>query len=166
VLIAEYFGMPTEVRQFQGQWLPLEPAEQTRLGAEDGNGELGVTAVAGDRVWDVQGKIRVRLGPLRYDQFLRYLPDRTPDAGRKAFFLLSQLVRFYVGPEFDFDVQLVLRAEDVPACELTDDPAAGPRLGWNCWLLTDRAAEPAEDALFDGDDDPKIAGVAGYGAAL
>lgn len=152
VLLAEYFGLPAEVRQFQGQWLPLEAASQTRLGAADGNCDLGLNVVAGSRVWDVQGKIRIRLGPLRYDQFLNYLPDRSPVSERKSFFLVSQLARLYAGPEFDFDVQLVLRAADVPACRLTEAKATGPRLGWNCWLLTeDRpAATDAEDAVFDG----------------
>jgi type VI secretion system protein ImpH len=119
-------------------------------------------------VWDVQGKVRIRLGPLRYEEFLEYLPDRAPVEDRKAFFLLSHVVRLYLGPEFDFDVQLILRRHDVPPCELADDAVKGPRLGWNCWLLNlDRQEEPvgptrikprpippdydAEDAVFEGD---------------
>lgn len=153
VLLAEYFGLPTEVRQFQGQWLPLEKSSQTRLGVDGGNGELGLNTVAGDRVWDVQGKFRVRLGPLRYHQFLNNLPDRSPIPARKAFFLLGQLTRLYAGPEFDFDVQLVLCAADVPPCQLTEDQATGPRLGWNCWLLNEGrpATADAEDVVFEGE---------------
>lgn len=149
-ILAGYFGLPVEVCQFQGQWLPLEEASQTRLGDEGSNGVLGENVVAGDRVWDVQGKVRVRLGPIRYAQFLEYLPDTSPVVQRKAFFLLCHVARLYLGPEFDFEVQLVLRAEDVPACRLTDDDAAGPRLGWNCWLLCAPPDVPAEDAVFGG----------------
>jgi type VI secretion system protein ImpH len=149
-LLAGYFGLPVEVRQYQGQWLPLEEASQSRLGADDGNCLLGENVVAGDRVWDVQGKVRLRIGPLRYAQFLDYLPDRSPVPERKAFFLLSHAARLYLGAEFDFDVQLVLRAADVPDCRLTDDDATGPRLGWNCWLLCAAAAADAEDAVFEG----------------
>jgi len=149
-LVAGYFGLPVEVKQFQGQWLPLEEASQSRLGEEGGNCVLGESTVAGDRVWDVQGKVRLRLGPLRYARFLDYLPDLSPVPERKAFFLLCHVARFYLGPEFDFDVQLVLRAEDVPECRLADDDAAGPRLGWNCWLLCETPAADAEDAVFEG----------------
>jgi type VI secretion system protein ImpH len=149
-LLAGYFGLPVEVRQFQGQWLPLEPSSQSRLGDEESNGLLGENVVAGDRVWDVQGKVRLRLGPVRYARFLEYLPDTGPVPHRKAFFLLCHVARLYLGPEFDFDVQLVLRAEDVPACRMTDDDATGPRLGWNCWLLCAPAEVPAEDAVFGG----------------
>ena len=148
VLVGDYFGVPAGVEQFRGQWLLLDPPSQTRLGADDGNCTLGADAVAGDRVWDVQGKFRVRLGPLRYAQFLEFLPD--PSAARTTFALLVQAVRFYAGAEFDFDVQLVLMNEQAPACTL-DDHDAGPRLGWNCWLLSDPLGREADDAVFECD---------------
>ncbi len=149
-LLAGYFNLPVEVKQFQGQWLPLEEASQTRLGDEDSNGLLGENVMAGDRVWDVQSRVRVRLGPMRYAQFLEYLPDTAPVPERKAFFLLCHVARLYLGPVFDFDVHLVLRAEDVPECQLNDDGAAGPRLGWNSWLICAAPDVPAEDAVFGG----------------
>jgi type VI secretion system protein ImpH len=149
-LVADYFGLAVEVRQFRGRWLLLEPDNQSRLGGA--NGELGVTVVAGDRVWDVQSKVRLRLGPLRRARFDEFLPDRAPVGERKAFFLLSHLVRLFVGPELDFDVQLVLRATDVPACQLADDGGLGPRLGWNTWMLTGPAGRDAEDPVFEGEE--------------
>jgi type VI secretion system protein ImpH len=148
VLLAQYFEVPVAVKPFQGQWLPLDPGSKTRLGAA--NSSLGRDAVAGERVWDVQGKFRLRVGPLTYRQFLDYLPDRRPVYQRKAFFLLSQVAKLYAGPEFDLDVQLVLKAAEVPRCELSADEAAGPRLGWNCWLLTGPAKRDAEEAVFEG----------------
>jgi len=151
-LLADYFGLPVQVRQFEEQWLVLEPASQSRVGAGDGNSELGSNLVAGERVWDVQGKFRVRLGPLRYTEFMAFLPDRTAVAERKAFFLLAHLVRLYVGPELDFNVQLVLRAADVPACRLAADECPGPRLGWNTWLSSQARATDAVDAVFPGEE--------------
>ncbi len=148
VLLGEYFEVPVEVQPFRGQWLPLDPGSKTRLGGT--NCGLGQAAVAGERVWDVQGKFRLRVGPLTYTQFLEYLPDRRPVAGRKAFFLLSQVAKLYAGPEFDLDVQLVLKAAEVPACKLTADETTGPRLGWNCWLLSGAAKQDAEEAVFEG----------------
>jgi len=168
-LLAGYFERPVEVLQFQGQWLPLDVSAQTRMPiddpdhpnyvpAEECNCDLGVNMVAGDRVWDVQGKVRIRLGPLRYNEFLDYLPDRTafhPDGTplkeRKSIFLLAHLARLYLGPEIDIDIQLILRRQDVPECRLTDDPATGPRLGWNCWALAGQATKDADDAIFPGE---------------
>ena len=147
-LVGDYFGVRVAVEQFRGQWLLLDTPSQTRLGLGDGNCTLGTDVVAGDRVWDVQGKFRLRLGPLKYAKFLELLPD--PATGRTAFALLDRLVRVFAGAEFDYDVQLVLAAEEAPPCAL-DDHAAGPRLGWNCWLLSDPLSHEADDAVFECD---------------
>lgn len=149
-ILNDYFQAPIRVRQFQGQWLKFEPSNQTRLGKEDGNSKLGADLVIGERVWDVQGKIRICVGPLRYEQFLEFLPDRAPVAQRKAFFLLVHLVRLYVGPELDFDVQLVLQSKEVPNSHLAGGQASGARLGWNSWLKSVPRPVDAGDAIFQG----------------
>lgn len=146
-LLADYFGVPVRVRQFVGQWLQLEPSSQSRLGTADGNCSLGEDTVAGERVHDCQGKVRIRLGPLGYSRFVEFLPDRSLTPENKAFFLLVHLVRLYVGAEFDFDVQPVLCADAIPECQLADE-APGPLLGWNTWLTSQQPADDAEDALF------------------
>jgi type VI secretion system protein ImpH len=151
-LLADYFGHPVRVVQFRGQWLRLEPDSQSRLGPAGGNNRLGHDCVAGERVWDVQSKVRVRLGPLGYADFIAFLPDRSPTPGRKAFFLLVHLVRLYVGPALDFDVQLVLKADEVPPCRLDAEAAGpGPRLGWNTWLAGPFTADVG-DAVFEGEE--------------
>jgi type VI secretion system protein ImpH len=149
-ILQDYFGLPVKVRQFHGQWLQLDRANQSSLGA--GNNVLGESLVAGERVWDVQGKIRLRVGPLGYGQFTEFIPERSATAERKALFLLVHLVRLFVGPELGFDVQLVLRAQDVPECRLSDDEENGPRLGWNTWVLSREPVEDAADAVFEGEE--------------
>lgn len=151
-LLADYFQLPVRIEQFRGQWLALDADNQSALGEAGHNNCLGSTVVAGERVWDVQGKIRVQLGPLRLRQFMEFLPDRAAQAERKAFFLLAHLVRLYVGPELAFGVQLLLAAADVPACQLVDDGGIGPRLGWNTWALSQPAAADAADAAFEGEE--------------
>jgi type VI secretion system protein ImpH len=146
-LLSDYFGVPVHVRQFVGQWLALEPSSQSRLGVVGGNCDLGMNTVAGERVHDCQGKIRIRLGPLNYARFQDFLPDRSPVPEHKAFFLLVHLVRLYAGAELDFDVQAVLRADSVPECQLAED-LPGPRLGWNTWLVSQQPQADAQDALF------------------
>jgi type VI secretion system protein ImpH len=152
-VLCDYFALPARVIQFTGQWLSLEPSSQTRF-ADGANCVLGVNAVAGERVWDVISKFRVRLGPLGYAAFVEFLPDRAPAPRRKAFFLLSQLVRLYVGPELDYEVQLSLRGDEVPACELREvaEGELGARLGWNTWLPGGDTPAAVDDAVFIGDD--------------
>lgn len=148
----DYFRLPFKVIQFQGQWLLLDPSIQTQMNP-DGNCSLGVNTIAGSRLWDVQSKFRLRIGPLNYRQFLNLLPDRRLTADRKLFFLLSHVVRRYVGPELDFDIQLVLKAEEVPPCQMGDHGGGlGARLGWNTWIFSDRMPTDVDDPVFEGEN--------------
>ncbi len=151
-ILRDYFEIPASVRQFQGEWLLLDDANRTRIGDDEGHNQLGLSAIVGDRVWEVRHKIPARLGPLRYRKFLEFLPDRTLVPARKAVFLLAHLIRLYAGPEIDFDVQLVLMAAEVPETRLTDASGEGSQLGWNSWLRTAVPAADADDAVFAGDE--------------
>jgi type VI secretion system protein ImpH len=62
---------------------------------------------------------------------------------------LRDLVRFCVGPVMQFDVQLVLKAEEVPWSRLGDESPAGPRLGWCAWLKTGEFEHDASDAVLE-----------------
>lgn len=145
-ILADYFGLAVEVRQFFGQWLYLGETEQSCFPGprhpQGLNMVLGESVLVGERVWDTQSKFRIRLGPVGYDWFRRLMP--TGD----ALGALTDLVRLYVGAELDFDVQPVLKAREVPWCELSDDPAQGPRLGWNTWVRCGEFSEDVEDAVF------------------
>jgi type VI secretion system protein ImpH len=148
-MLCAYLKLPVEVIQFQGQWLRLERANCTALGGQQHNNAMGCNVIVGDRLWDVQSKIRIRLGPLTYRQFEAFLPDRSPVPERKALFLLAQLVRVYLGPELDVEFQLVLRKEEVPSCSLGPSHGGiGSRLGWNTWSRQKARTTDAEDAVF------------------
>jgi type VI secretion system protein ImpH len=149
-ILADYFGLPVQVELFRGQWLNIPVERQTQLGM---GGRLGVDTVAGERTWNVESRFRIRLGPLRYAQFANLIPDPEPEAKRKLFFVVAQMVRLFVGPELDFDIQLVLQAKEVPAVQLVESPAdgPGPHLGWNMWLISQSPRTDAEDAVFEGE---------------
>jgi type VI secretion system protein ImpH len=149
-LLGDYFGLSIRVLQFQGQWLQLDPESQSRFSAEGGNTELGVNVIAGERVWDVRSKIRLRLGPLGYARFLSFLPDQSPVLQSKEFFKLMHLVRFYIGPQLKVDVQLILKGKEIPVCQMLPSRTDGPRLGWNCWLTSQPMERDSDDALFAG----------------
>ena len=125
-LLEGYFGCPARVVQFCGQWLILDREDQSQM-VPKGNTQLGVSFVAGDRVWDVQGKFRVSIGPMGYDQFCEFLPVGS------AYRPLTELIRLYVGPQFDFDIELKLFTADIPRCQLGAAEGLGARLGWNTW---------------------------------
>ena len=143
-VLGDYFRVPVTVVQFHGQWLPLEAENLTRVGAA--NSELGKNLVAGTHVFVSQSKFRVRLGPLTLRQFGAFLPN-----GR-ALRPLGQLTRFLAGFEFDFDVQLVLKKEEVPPCRLGGEGPIPPMLGWTTWIRTEEMKEDASDVVLPIDN--------------
>jgi type VI secretion system protein ImpH len=131
-LLADHFRWPVRVQSLCGRWLLLEPSDRTRL-APGGNTRLGVETVAGQKVWEVQGKFRISLGPLKYAEFCSLLP--VGDGHRP----LVQLTRLFAGTQLDFDLQLNLRPDEIPKLKCGDRAGIGPRLGWNTWLKSQSA---------------------------
>lgn len=145
-----YLKLPVKVFQFQGQWLHLNRDSQTAAGAR--NNRMGQDTLVGDRIWDVQSKVRIQLGPLDYATFLEFLPDRTPQSRGKRIFLLAQLVQLYLGAELDVEFQLLLTKEEVPKTQ-TGPPS---RLGWNTWSRTQAYPRHADDTVFTVTDRPRL----------
>jgi type VI secretion system protein ImpH len=112
-MLSDHFALVVRVVQFQGQRLRLDCDDRTRLPSRQRprglNCRLGVDLVLGDHVWDAQGKLRLRIGPLTYREFCRFFP-----AGGDLLRPMSHLTRSYVGEEFTFDLQPVLRPGEVP----------------------------------------------------
>lgn len=124
--VAYLAGTRVFLDQFVDRLLPIEPEDRTRLGAA--NARLGEDAVCGSHAWESQTKFRVNLGPMTFREFLRFIPSG--DLIRPIF----ALVRYMVGAEFEFEIRIYLKREDVPPCILGDRSPAGPKLGWTTWL--------------------------------
>lgn len=139
-ILQDYFGVPVTVDQFTGEWFLMNVDALTSLGLGGQNNQLGVNAALWERVWDPQARFRVKFGPLTYQQFQDFLP--TSDAYRHA----VELTRFYVGEEFSFDVQPVLKAEEVPFCALGANQSM--RLGWGMWLKTQPFESDTSQPVF------------------
>lgn len=150
-LLSDFFDRKVEIDQFQGRWLSLAADECTSLPAnpvlDPGFCQLGVDAVVGSRVWDVQSSFRIRMGPLSYQQFVAFMPEGN------ELLKLAQMTRLFVGADKSFDVQLTLRGDQVPPLQLgaaQDGP--GARLGWNTWLNQSDARGDVSDAVFSLDN--------------
>ena len=145
-ILSEQMAVPVKVHQFFGRWMTLGDGELSRLSSQSGNGNrynrLGVSVVLGRRIRDIQGSFRLVLGPVNYTQFRRFTP---PGDDLKP---LCELTRSFTGPEFEFDVQVVLAPRQVPECRLDSTATDGPRLGWNTWLRSQEIDRDVDDAVF------------------
>ena len=142
--LQDYFHVPVQVKQFVGAWLTLEEGDWTRIGVTGSNNILGRSSLAGTKIWDQQAAFKVQLGPLDFKEFDRLLPS-----GR-AYPTLVELTKLFAGPELDFDVQLLLRADEVPVTRLRATDTYAPRLGWTTWLKTTEFRRDADEVRFSG----------------
>ncbi|WP_282609167.1 type VI secretion system baseplate subunit TssG [Pelagibius sp. Alg239-R121] len=150
-LLSDFFERKVEIDQFQGRWLSLAADECTSLPAnpvmDPGFCQLGVDAVVGSRVWDVQSSFRIRMGPLSYAQFSAFMPEGG------ELLKLAQMTRLFVGADKSFDVQLTLRGDEVPLLQLSNEQEGpGPRLGWNTWFSQSSQRGDVSDAVFSLDN--------------
>jgi type VI secretion system protein ImpH len=141
-VLADYFDVPVAVEQFVGAWYALDVPNQCRLDHGDISEQLGIGAVVGDEIWDQGGAVRVRLGPLTIRQYLDFLPEGS------AYQPLRAITRFFSGDEIDFEVQLVLKRDDVPACELDDAIPVVPQLGWSTWVKSVAMTRDPSDTIL------------------
>ncbi len=138
-MLQEFTGLPVTVEQFCKRWVPLPVHEQSQLGQPRGL-LLGQNVTAGSAVEDFSSRFRIVLGPVGYADYLALTP------GSKRLAEIFAATRLFVGSGFNFDVQVILRKEDIPFCRLGQDEAPA-RLGWNSWARVAPAARDSMDAI-------------------
>lgn len=135
------FGVPARVVCFQGEWMDIPPSCHLKLGASPETGALGQTTVIGERIWSIQQRFRVRLGPMSLTDYERFLPR----ASSGTLDALRAWVRLIAGLGLTWDLQLVLRKEDAPGVQL----GAGARLGWTTWMHSERPDRDLDELVID-----------------
>lgn len=138
-VLGEYFSVPLAIEQFVGQWYDVPREHQTMLGST--NSALG-TAMAGQRVWQRDLRMRLRIGPLPMCDFEQFLP------GARASQALSRMLGMFTGSALEYEIQLVLRAEDVRGLGLSPDREGG-RLGWDSFVSTEPETEDRADICYE-----------------
>ncbi|NKN37378.1 type VI secretion system baseplate subunit TssG [Agrobacterium sp. a22-2] len=140
-MLVEFSGLPVEIELFRGRWLTIPEKDRSCMAQPQGV-QLGVNATAGAAIRDFSGGFRVIVGPLGYRDYLSLAP------GGRNITELFALTRLYVGAALDFDIQIVLRKEDIPFCQLETGAGDPPRLGWNSWARMVPASRDSDDAVI------------------
>ncbi len=143
-----YFAETTvNVQQFIEQLLPISKEDQTQIGGV--NSQLGVNTVCGSYFYENKSKFRAKMGPMGYTNFQRLLPSG--DMLGSAF----SLVKYMVGIEYEFDVSLILKREEVPPCILGQKSPAPPLLGWTTWVKAQGVVHNEDPCVTFGESDLK-----------
>lgn len=132
-LLQHALQVPVQVIEFVAEWMRLPNDARLRLGERNGANQLGSSAVLGAQVRGCQHRFRLRIGPLDAQAFRHWLP------GGRALAQLTAAVRGYIGDTQSWDVQLILRADEVPRMRLGRSGRIGldSWIGQRTWSVTD-----------------------------
>ncbi len=130
--LSGFFQAPVKLQEFVGSWLELEPTDQWQLGSAAG---LGQATSIGTKVWSRSAKFRLRIGPVPLAEYCRLLPG-SPSIDR-----LIAIVRNYAGDSLEWDVNILLKGDEVPQTVLGE----GAQLGQTSWIGERETTADAED---------------------
>jgi len=138
-ILSDFLQMPVQIEEFIGEWLNIPEDSYCFLDDDRSTGQLGVSAVIGTKTWQCQHKFRLIVGSLDLPEYESLLP-----IGDKLESLHS-LVNNYIGFEYNWDVNLVLKQEQVPTAKLGEYG----RLGWTSWLKTGKREVDVNDLYLN-----------------
>lgn len=138
-ILGSFFGWPFRIEEWVMSWLTLSQEDRTELGGHTDASRLGAGAVCGVAIPDRLHRFRIHAGPLDLAAYEQLLPGS--DWNRQ----LRDWVRNYSGFELQWDVRLILRADQVPTVRLGDCA----RLGWTSWMGREVLRRDRGDLVID-----------------
>lgn len=122
-------GARVRVKPYALQYVPVPADQQCRLGRS--SSRFGKDFVAGSTIPDRSGKFRIRIGPLKYSDYIRLAPE---GAWRAA---AATLIDLYLVDALDYEVELYIPAEEKKEKGMRFDAEdGGARLGVDSWFCT------------------------------
>ena len=137
-VLSDYFGVEVRIEQFVGAWYAVPPTQRTRLGM--GNAQLGSTALAGERVWQRDLRMRLWFGPLDREHFDDLLP------GGSAAKALVKWLTLLTGSCLEYEIRLSLKAEHVRGLSMNKE--GGARLGFDSYVCSRPSDRPRSDTRY------------------
>lgn len=137
--LENYFRVPVQISEFVFHWIELEPQGISRIGVPGSASVLAVNAFLGTTVPDRQYKFRITIGPLDFDDYLRFTPEG-PDLIK-----LVEWVRAFFGEEMAWELELTIKPESAPPAVM----GCTQQLGWSSWLGRPPPGKPVTGMCFE-----------------
>jgi type VI secretion system protein ImpH len=137
-ILKDYFEVTVAIQQFVGQWINLPQNYLCQLDSSCENTKLGYTTIVGSRFWECQQKFRIMLGPMDLSRYQAFLP------GSDSIRRLIAWIKNYVGDEFLWEIQLILKASMIPRLCL----GRMGQLGWSSWLGSRKFQKDADNLVL------------------
>ena len=135
-ILYDYFNVPVKLEQFTGLWDKIVDEYYCKLGLSPFNSTLDGGIAMGKRHWDCKKKFKIKLGPMPYKKYVSFLP------GKPAFKHLVEWVKTFNISHYEWELQLVLKADEVPLC------GTGTQLGYTGWMTSKQNLKDREDLII------------------
>lgn len=143
-VLEDFFEVRVEVEQFVGAWYSLSKPDQCEIGNEQPfSSQLGLGAVAGDEMWNVQSRARLVIGPMPLKRYIDFLP------GGPANKPLRSILLFFSNREISYEAQLVLERKEVPRIQLGAPNGEPVMLSWTTWINNAPFSRDPADAVIE-----------------
>ncbi|MGY8749453.1 MAG: type VI secretion system baseplate subunit TssG [Pirellulales bacterium] len=136
-IVSGFFKLPVKINEFVGSWLEIPVENRLELGCSRQTGTLGVATTLGEKIWECQQTIRLVIGPVDLDEYLKFLP------GEEYLLQLLAILKNYIGLALNWEVQVLVKRESVPSAQLGNNC----QLGWSSWLAGDVPQSDAGDLV-------------------
>lgn len=123
IILSQYFNVPIKIQQNIGYWHIVEIKDRTRIGRQL-KFTLGEGLICGDSLYDLQNKFRVIIGPIDLDTYEQFFKNKI------NYQKLKEWIALYIGYEFLWDYQLILKQAQIPKMSL----GTSVQLGLTTWL--------------------------------
>lgn len=134
-MLEQLLDVEVYVEEHVPSWISFEAEDLSRLGAIGSN--LGVNCYLGSRLRSVNDKIRIDVTISTLSEYKSFLP------GGSNFARLTDLVKWYLGHQFEADVSLSLPRDQIPAAQL----GSSATLGWLAALSPPQSEGDGSDIL-------------------
>ena len=132
------FQQPVNVQEFIEEKFKLADEQKTTLGGNSPS-LLGVNTFCGETIRQIDGKIEIQIGPLRYAEYLQYLPDQ------KKSLKLKSILQSWCSPTLLVDLRLIIAKEEVKPLCLNSESSFGLAQGA---FLMPHAAQDNDETCY------------------
>lgn len=147
-ILRDFLELDVRVRPFVGRWLAIPDEVRAALPRRSTPPEkrqsLAAGAALGRRVWDVQSRVEIELGPMDCARFLELRRDG------ELFRRLRAITRAFLDGALEFDIVLVLAPGENLETPLGAHGPAESRLGWTTFTRADSRRPVQRRVVFSG----------------
>ena len=138
-ILTHFLKLPVTLQEFMGSWTAIPKDQQTFLGTSGQFQILGQGAIVGQKFWDQQKTIGLKILGMSLVQLKSLLKTTI------LFQQVCSIIHFYLGNRKDFHLELHLQKEEVPPTLL----GKGTQLGWTSFLQKTPGTTAPPPVTFD-----------------